>query len=154
MNAPQKEQLSDDVTVWLGDCLQVLPEIGKVDHIICDPPYERIMHEAKTGAARRIRTDGRTEITVLDFAPIDGIRDATAALFARLCWLGDHFLCARGRRTLGGRNQRDAGKIQAGLRLGQTRLNSAVEWSGAGNGGRKFRCGMVWARVRALERGR
>jgi len=84
MSAPRKEQLSDDVTIWEGDCLQILPEIGEVDHIICDPPYERIMHEAKSGAARRIRTDGRTEITALDFAPIDEIRDATAGLFARV----------------------------------------------------------------------
>ena len=27
-----------------GDCLQVMPTLGKVDHVICDPPYETEAH--------------------------------------------------------------------------------------------------------------
>ena len=40
MSEPRKEQLSDDVTLWLGDCREVLPAIGRVDAIVTDPPYE------------------------------------------------------------------------------------------------------------------
>jgi site-specific DNA-methyltransferase (adenine-specific) len=33
------EQLSDDVTLHLGDCRDVLPTLGKVDAVVTDPPY-------------------------------------------------------------------------------------------------------------------
>lgn len=37
----KREQLSDDVTLYLGDCLDILPtlETGSVDAVITDPPY-------------------------------------------------------------------------------------------------------------------
>lgn len=28
-----------DATLYLGDCLEILPTLGKVDAVICDPPY-------------------------------------------------------------------------------------------------------------------
>jgi len=31
--------MSDDVTLYLGDCLDILPTLGKVDAVITDPPY-------------------------------------------------------------------------------------------------------------------
>ena len=36
---PRKEALSDTVTLWLGDCRDVLPTLGKVDAVVTDPPY-------------------------------------------------------------------------------------------------------------------
>ena len=33
------EQLSDDVTLHLGDCRDILPMLGKVDAVVTDPPY-------------------------------------------------------------------------------------------------------------------
>ena len=69
-----------------GDCLDILPVlskdaawkvlVGPQVHIICDPPYEQILHDSKSSAARRIRTDGRGPLKGLDFAPIDEIRDS------------------------------------------------------------------------------
>lgn len=66
----------------LGDCLQVMPLLGRFDHIITDPPYEQSLHDAKSSASRRIRTDGRAELQALSFAGIDSIR----AQFVELCW--------------------------------------------------------------------
>ncbi len=74
-----------DATLYMGDCREVLPTLGAVDHVICDPPYEEIMHAAKGSAARRIRTDGRDEIKALDFQSIDSIRDEVARLIAEVC---------------------------------------------------------------------
>lgn len=74
-----------DATLYLGDCLEIMPTLEKVDHIFADPPYEAIMHAAKTHAARRIRTDGRNEIRSLDFDCIDPIRVQTANLIAAQC---------------------------------------------------------------------
>lgn len=31
--------MSDDVTLYLGDCLDILPTLGRVDAVITDPPY-------------------------------------------------------------------------------------------------------------------
>ena len=33
------EQLSKDVTLYLGDCRDILPTLGKVDAVVTDPPY-------------------------------------------------------------------------------------------------------------------
>ena len=30
-----------DATLYLGDCLEVLPTLGKVDAVVTDPPYGR-----------------------------------------------------------------------------------------------------------------
>ena len=33
------ERLSDDITLHLGDCRDILPTLGKVDVLLTDPPY-------------------------------------------------------------------------------------------------------------------
>lgn len=33
------EQLSDGVTLYCGDCRDILPTLGKVDAVVTDPPY-------------------------------------------------------------------------------------------------------------------
>lgn len=39
MTYARKEQLSDDVVVYEGDCRDILPTLGKVDAVVTDPPY-------------------------------------------------------------------------------------------------------------------
>jgi DNA modification methylase len=39
MSEPRKEVISDTITLWLGDCRDVLPLIGRVDAVVTDPPY-------------------------------------------------------------------------------------------------------------------
>ncbi len=39
MSAPRKEVLADGVEMWLGDCRDVLPRLGRVDAVVTDPPY-------------------------------------------------------------------------------------------------------------------
>lgn len=34
-----KLDLSDSVTIYRGDCLDILPTLGKVDAVVTDPPY-------------------------------------------------------------------------------------------------------------------
>lgn len=72
-------------TLYLGDCLEVMPMLGMVDHVICDPPYEDITHKAKMNGRRAIRTDGRKEIKSLDFESIDKIREPFVKKMAELC---------------------------------------------------------------------
>jgi site-specific DNA-methyltransferase (adenine-specific) len=89
-----RTEVIGDATLILGDCLEILPTLGRVDHVITDPPYEAIMHAAKSGAARRIRTDGRGPLTVLNFDCIDEIRGDVVAITANICDGWALFFCA------------------------------------------------------------
>ncbi len=33
------ETLAEGVTLYLGDCREILPTLGKVDAVVTDPPY-------------------------------------------------------------------------------------------------------------------
>lgn len=35
----KKEILAEGVEIWLGDCREVLPLLGKIDAVVTDPPY-------------------------------------------------------------------------------------------------------------------
>ena len=61
-----------------GDCLQLMSQLGPVDHFISDPPYEEIMHASKNSGAKLRRDDG-TELQGLNFASIDAIRAEVVA---------------------------------------------------------------------------
>ena len=34
-------------TLYQGDCIEIMPSLGQVDHIICDPPYDAEAHTAQ-----------------------------------------------------------------------------------------------------------
>jgi site-specific DNA-methyltransferase (adenine-specific) len=76
-----------------GDCLEVLPTLGQVDHVITDPPYSEHVHNLQRrmlrGSGGRAAADGAKRGEV-GFAPLgfealpDETRTACAAHFARL----------------------------------------------------------------------
>lgn len=69
-----------DCTLILGNCLEVMPQIGEVDHAIFDGPYEAFMHDAKNSGRTPNRTDKGADLKELDFASIDEIRDDVVRL--------------------------------------------------------------------------
>ena len=76
-------------TLYLGDCREVIPSLGKVDSVITDPPYESHMHDAKGDGRKKIRTDGSKEIEALDFSAIGEIRKQVVPSLSDICegWL-------------------------------------------------------------------
>lgn len=75
----------DAVTLYHGDCLEVLPTLGQVDHVITDPPYEA---EAHTKGRRAGSGAGVAQERPLDFPAItDAERREVGAVMA---------LCAQG----------------------------------------------------------
>lgn len=65
-----------DCTLYLGDCLEIVPTLAQADHALFDPPYESLTHAAKNAQkGRKHRNDGVAELQGLDFDPIDAIRD-------------------------------------------------------------------------------
>ena len=58
----RKEQLSDSITLYQGDCRDILPTLGKVDAVVTDPPYGIGVDAAAASAAkRRIAAAGRSK---------------------------------------------------------------------------------------------
>ncbi len=70
-------------TLMLGNCLDIMPTLGAVDHIVCDPPYEAITHKALDGKNTARRNDGRPASPAVDFDPIDAIREQVVAMGAQ-----------------------------------------------------------------------
>lgn len=69
-----------DCTLYQGNCLEIMPLLPMVDHIISDPPYEHHMHAAKGGvkvygSKRRIRIDGNANPKCVDFESIEQLRN-------------------------------------------------------------------------------
>ncbi len=78
------EHLGDGVEMHLGDMLEVLPTLGKVDHIIGDPPYEDELHAA-VGKFASLRNDGKVYASQkLDSLGFDGV-NADRARMAAVC---------------------------------------------------------------------
>lgn len=71
-----RKEIIGDCTLYLGDCLDVIPTLGVVDHVVADPAYEATLHKAKNSSKKTMRTDGGSESKALNFASIDDIRDS------------------------------------------------------------------------------
>lgn len=87
MSLPAPYYQDEAVQLFHGDCRDILPQLGPVDHVITDPPYEAEAHTE----GRRIKTKGgggvygETGVCVLDFEPItDELRALAAQQIARL----------------------------------------------------------------------
>ena len=68
------EQIGD-CTLYLGDCLAVLPTLGPVDAVVTDPPYG-ISHSSNYGASwqgRQIASDQDTTARDLALAPFPNV---------------------------------------------------------------------------------
>lgn len=77
--------------LYLGDCLDVMPQCARVQHVITDPPYEAEAH-AKGRRLLGEQKDGRrtVEMAALDFNAISELeRTEASAKMVALCsgWL-------------------------------------------------------------------
>lgn len=62
-----RKEVIGDCTLYLGDCLDIIPNLAPVDHIITDPPYEE---EAHTPMRRTNKSIKQKKNDVIDFPPI------------------------------------------------------------------------------------
>lgn len=81
----RRTEIIGDCRLILGDCLEILPTLGHVDHTISDPPYEDELHAA-IGKIRR--NDGQKMISTLGFSGVNAIRGevASACVVATSGW--------------------------------------------------------------------
>ncbi len=57
MTARHKETIGN-AELWLGDCLEILPTLPKVDAVITDPPYSEYVHSKARQGRRSLTADG------------------------------------------------------------------------------------------------
>jgi site-specific DNA-methyltransferase (adenine-specific) len=78
-----REEIIGDCRLILGDCRDILPTLGYVNHVVMDPPYEDVLHEAM-GKLRTLRNDGKqyasNRMSGLSFKGIDETRGDIANL--------------------------------------------------------------------------
>ena len=88
MSPIRKEVTIGDCRLILGDCLEVLPLLGKVDAIVSDPPYGiSYQHGARRGG-RLMGTDGMAiHGDDQPFDPSPWLSAASECLF----WGAEHF---------------------------------------------------------------
>ena len=82
----RREILADGVELWLGDCREILPTLGKVDAVVTDPPYG-IGFAAQPTRYQRI--NGMIPVSWDDEKP-----DLSAVIAASdkvVVWGGNHF---------------------------------------------------------------
>lgn len=77
-----RKEIIGECTLILGDCLEVMPTLGKVDHIITDPPYEAVMQN-KWGILSKNTNKNLHEN--LGFEAIDEIRVPVAKAIKEIC---------------------------------------------------------------------
>src|SRR5215472_5537671 len=63
---PLIERLAEGVTLYCGDCREILPTLDKANAVITDPPYEDEAHTLQ----RRVKRGGGINVEVLPFAQI------------------------------------------------------------------------------------
>lgn len=83
-----RKEVIGNCELYLGDCLQVLPEIGNIDHCITDPPYEAEAHNKGRRLRGKQKNNKRTvEMSALEFEPItDELRKISSELIVQINW--------------------------------------------------------------------
>ena len=83
----KRREVIGDCVLYLGDCLEVMGTLPTVDHIVCDPPYEELVHSAnKKLAAGRILDNKRNPFNDFGFDSIDSIRENFVNLIKARGW--------------------------------------------------------------------
>jgi site-specific DNA-methyltransferase (adenine-specific) len=86
-----------DATLYLGDCMEILPTLPKVDAVITDPPYSERTHAGHDLIARGATSDGAEReklgyhaLTNLDVKRL--VQRYDALCDGWIVWMTDHML--------------------------------------------------------------
>ena len=84
-------QVIGDAELYLGDCLEILPQLGEVDAVVTDPPYG-ILSKSGSAATRRASGNAGNGAMAWDIAPsaavLAAVREAAPVQYI---WGGLHF---------------------------------------------------------------
>jgi site-specific DNA-methyltransferase (adenine-specific) len=74
-----------DAVLYLGDCREILPTLGKVDAVMTDPPYSELVHSTRGRRGDDLRKDGQAGLAKIEFSSIDAIQRQIASLVVPMC---------------------------------------------------------------------
>jgi len=77
-------------TLYLGDCRDILPTLGRVDAVVTDPPYG-IAASSGVGKYGVMKWGGENDLKWDDEAPVDIVRDLAAMGVPSIIWGGNYF---------------------------------------------------------------
>lgn len=139
------ETIAEGVTLYLGDCREILPTLGKVDAVVTDPPYG-IGHLWQGGSKKKHgwgkAINGSAARNAWDSAPSpDTIATLLACSSQQIIWGGNYFDLPASRCWLVW-NKAERGFSLADAELAWTNLDSVVRvfdapriWSNRGENG-------------------
>lgn len=58
-SAAKRVEIIGGATLYLGDCSEIIPQLGKVDAVITDPPYSQRTHAGHDSAAKNGSAEGK-----------------------------------------------------------------------------------------------
>ena len=70
------------ITIYHGDCREVLPRLESVDHVVTDPPFSEDTHTGARSARHLGFSVGETDSSLITFQPLalDGLLEAFARI--------------------------------------------------------------------------
>jgi DNA modification methylase len=89
----KRKEIIGDCELYLGDCLEVMPLVGRVDAVVTDPPYEAVMQNKWAVLSEQDRGSKEQKKFArhgaLKFDAIDDVRDDVAKAMCEVCegWL-------------------------------------------------------------------
>lgn len=92
-----RKEVIGDCTLYLGDCRDILPTLGRVDAVVTDPPYSARTHAGHDVIAAHSRRDGADRSGLGYPALSEQDVAELGSLFAGICsgwivWMTDHTL--------------------------------------------------------------
>jgi DNA modification methylase len=93
----RKEELAEGITLYLGDCREILPTLPRADAVVTDPPYgigqAQTIHCTKPSRPNTYRTGPKYEDLGWDYErPAADLFDAVlAAADSAVLWGGNYF---------------------------------------------------------------
>jgi site-specific DNA-methyltransferase (adenine-specific) len=85
-----RAEIIGDCTLMLGDCMEILPTLPKVDAVVTDPPYG-VLSQSGSAATRRSGGNQNTGVMSWDVAPnADVIASICKAAKWQMFWGGCH----------------------------------------------------------------
>jgi len=73
MMSYKRKEVIGDCTLYLGDCLEVMPTLGKVDSVVTDPPYGISAYSTGSMGAGVLAKQSQFKKTTWDAKPIDKV---------------------------------------------------------------------------------
>lgn len=139
-------------TIFHGDCLELMPLLDRVSHVISDPPYEDEIHKA-VGSVNRVRKDGRT-VQDFGFEGINGTREAVAQAVTEISEGWALMFCLAEGVRVARRSARGRGEVGHDPRMGEAGRDAPVQRARGRARVRVLCLGMVRARAPIMERWR